>query len=285
MTTTRHYDLQVQTSLLDEAKRSAAEDGTSIDQFFDVAIAEKAAVLRTAAYFRERSARADLPGFDRILAKAGREPPRVGDESPSVAQTGSGRWGRVSHCTLAGRWGRVSHCTLGGDGLASHIAHSKRPLRSGPCPKARGHGVFLCDMSTCKAPRGREDGVLNRALRAKDGLRLRFHTPASGPATSAGGADGALRVEGRGRKVWRESSEDQTMAGPDPSLPRRHNRAPRAAKSPVAHPGNASWGVEQRHPPVEDVERVSDTPSVPRGRGHDLVPSPRGWVWGTCGQV
>jgi len=50
---------------------------------FNVAIAEKAAALRTAAYFRERTARADLPAFDRVLAKAGSEPPRVGDEKPS----------------------------------------------------------------------------------------------------------------------------------------------------------------------------------------------------------
>ncbi len=84
MTTTSHYDLQVQTSLLDEIKRLAAEDGTSVDQFINVAIAEKAAALRTAAYFRERTARADLPAFDRILAKAGSEPPRIGDERPSA---------------------------------------------------------------------------------------------------------------------------------------------------------------------------------------------------------
>jgi len=85
MTTTSHYDLQVQTSLLDEVKRLADEDGTTIDQFINVAIAEKAAALRTAAYFRERAERADLAAFDRILAKSGNEAPRAGDEVP-IAQ-------------------------------------------------------------------------------------------------------------------------------------------------------------------------------------------------------
>ena len=37
-------------------------------------------VLRTASYFQERAARADLAAFDRILKTAGDEPPRPGDE-------------------------------------------------------------------------------------------------------------------------------------------------------------------------------------------------------------
>ena len=61
-------------------KRIAAEENTTINQFINVAVAEKAAALRTEAYFRERAARADLAEFDRVLAKAGTEPPRPGDE-------------------------------------------------------------------------------------------------------------------------------------------------------------------------------------------------------------
>ena len=38
------------------------------------------AVLRTARYFQERAARADLDAFDRVLARAGNEPPQPGDE-------------------------------------------------------------------------------------------------------------------------------------------------------------------------------------------------------------
>ena len=80
MTATSNYALRLQKSLLDEVKRIAAEENTTINQFINVAVAEKAAALRTAAYFRERAARADLAEFDRVLAKAGTEPPRPGDE-------------------------------------------------------------------------------------------------------------------------------------------------------------------------------------------------------------
>ncbi len=38
------------------------------------------ATLRTARYFHERAARADLETFDRLLGTAGDEPPRRGDE-------------------------------------------------------------------------------------------------------------------------------------------------------------------------------------------------------------
>lgn len=83
MTTTSNYALRLQKSLLDEVKRIAAEENTTINQFINVAVAEKAAALRTEAYFRERAGRADLSAFDRILAKAGTEPPRPGDELPN----------------------------------------------------------------------------------------------------------------------------------------------------------------------------------------------------------
>ena len=53
---------------------------TTINQFINVAVAEKTAALRTEADFRERAQRADLAEFARILAKAGGEPPRPGDE-------------------------------------------------------------------------------------------------------------------------------------------------------------------------------------------------------------
>jgi putative addiction module component (TIGR02574 family) len=62
------------------AKGIAAEENTTINEFINVAVAEKAAALRTESYFRERAARADLAEFDRVLAKAGTGPPRPADE-------------------------------------------------------------------------------------------------------------------------------------------------------------------------------------------------------------
>jgi hypothetical protein len=82
MTTTSNYALRLQKSLLEEVKRIAAEENTTINQFSNVAVAEKAAALRTEAYFRERARRADLAEFDRVLGKAGTEPPRPDDALP-----------------------------------------------------------------------------------------------------------------------------------------------------------------------------------------------------------
>ena len=53
---------------------------TSVNQFVTMAAAEKLAVLDTQDYFRTRVARADLAAFDRIMSRAGGEPPREGDE-------------------------------------------------------------------------------------------------------------------------------------------------------------------------------------------------------------
>jgi hypothetical protein len=80
MTATSNYALRLQKSLLEEVKKIAAEENTTINQFINVAVAEKTAALRTEAYFRERARRANLAEFERILAKAGGEPPRPGDE-------------------------------------------------------------------------------------------------------------------------------------------------------------------------------------------------------------
>ena len=55
-------------------------EGTSIDQFVAMAAAEKLAALDSEDYFRSRVARADLAAFDRIMSRAGGEPPREGDE-------------------------------------------------------------------------------------------------------------------------------------------------------------------------------------------------------------
>lgn len=80
MTTISNYALRLQKSLLEEVRRIAAEENTTINQFINVAVAEKTAALRTQAYFQERAGRADLEEFDRILLKAGTEAPRPGDE-------------------------------------------------------------------------------------------------------------------------------------------------------------------------------------------------------------
>ena len=76
-----NYALRLQSSLLVEVKKVAAEEGTTINQFINVAVAEKLSALRTEAYFRERAARADIPAAIELLRRmGGGKPPLPGDE-------------------------------------------------------------------------------------------------------------------------------------------------------------------------------------------------------------
>ena len=83
MAQTSNYALRLLASVKTEAEKVAAAEGTTLNQFINVAVAEKLAALRTAQYFQERVARADLDTFDRLLASAGDEPPRAGDAMPA----------------------------------------------------------------------------------------------------------------------------------------------------------------------------------------------------------
>jgi hypothetical protein len=75
--------LRLQNSLLDEAKRVAEKEGVALNQFINVAVAEKLSALRTDEYFRERAERGDIKKAKRILKRAGRgNPPARGDELP-----------------------------------------------------------------------------------------------------------------------------------------------------------------------------------------------------------
>lgn len=80
MATMSNYTLRLLASLKAEAEKVAEEEGTTLNQFINVAVAKKLAALRTARYFQERAACADLKAFDRLLEIAGDEPPRRGDE-------------------------------------------------------------------------------------------------------------------------------------------------------------------------------------------------------------
>lgn len=80
MATTSNYALRLLASLKVEAEKVAASEGTTLNQFINVAVAEKVAALRTARYFEERASRADLDAFDRLMETAGDELPRLGDE-------------------------------------------------------------------------------------------------------------------------------------------------------------------------------------------------------------
>jgi len=74
------YPLRLPRSIRAGVERMSKEDGISINQFVSIAVAEKLAMIQAQAYFAERSARADLVAFDKLMQRSGGEPPRAGDE-------------------------------------------------------------------------------------------------------------------------------------------------------------------------------------------------------------
>jgi|SRR5271165_6854617 len=66
-----NFALRLQPSLLEELRGVAEAEDTTLNQFINVAVAEKLAALRTEAYFRERAARANIPGALKILDRLG----------------------------------------------------------------------------------------------------------------------------------------------------------------------------------------------------------------------
>ncbi len=81
-TKTSTYPLRLPRSLKAAVEKLSREDGTSVNQFVVMAVAEKVSAMTTATYFAERKQRADMEAFDRILSRPGGEPPRPGDELP-----------------------------------------------------------------------------------------------------------------------------------------------------------------------------------------------------------
>jgi uncharacterized protein (DUF1778 family) len=70
---------------------AAKRDGTSVNQFVAVAVAEKLAVLEADEYFAEKAKRVNLARFDELMSKPGGEPPSPDDEIPADLALLSGR--------------------------------------------------------------------------------------------------------------------------------------------------------------------------------------------------
>jgi hypothetical protein len=80
MSETSTYPLRLPKSLKNEVAVIAKRDGTSINQFIAIAVAEKVSALKTEQFFMERAKKADLAAFKSILFRQGGEVPRIGDE-------------------------------------------------------------------------------------------------------------------------------------------------------------------------------------------------------------
>ena len=83
MSETSIYSLRLPKSLKKEVAIVAKRDGTSINQFISIAVAEKISALETEEFFANRAKAADMSAFRAILNRSGGEPPRPGDEVAS----------------------------------------------------------------------------------------------------------------------------------------------------------------------------------------------------------
>lgn len=81
MSETSTYPLRLPKSLKDKVAQVAKRDGTSVNQFIAIAVAEKISALETRQFFVERAKQADLDAFRKLLRRRGGEAPRAGDES------------------------------------------------------------------------------------------------------------------------------------------------------------------------------------------------------------
>ena len=80
-----NFALRLQPSLLEEARRTAEEEGVALNQLINVAVAEKLSAIRTTSFFRERASHANVPGAIEILNRMGvGNPPMEGDELPEA---------------------------------------------------------------------------------------------------------------------------------------------------------------------------------------------------------
>jgi uncharacterized protein (DUF1778 family) len=74
-----NYSLRLQPSLKAAAERMAAAEGTSLNQFINVAVAEKLSALETEEFFQTRAAAGMRDAFLAFLDGAGDEEPCKGD--------------------------------------------------------------------------------------------------------------------------------------------------------------------------------------------------------------
>ena len=73
------YPLRLPSSLKQAVREVSRRDGTSINQFVTTAVAEKLSAMRTAEFFAERGAQADIDEARRLLRRHGGQPPDPND--------------------------------------------------------------------------------------------------------------------------------------------------------------------------------------------------------------
>ena len=81
-----NYALRLAESLKRAAKRIAASDDTTMNQFFVVAIAEKISAMETAQFFEKRAASASTPAAQATWDKVGHKATIAGDNWTKAAK-------------------------------------------------------------------------------------------------------------------------------------------------------------------------------------------------------
>lgn len=76
---TSTYPLRLPSSLKAAVREVSRRDGTSINQFVTTAVAEKLSAMRTAEFFAERGAEADIEAARHLLRRRGGHPPDLAD--------------------------------------------------------------------------------------------------------------------------------------------------------------------------------------------------------------
>ena len=76
------YPLRLPQGLRRAVAEYAKREGSSMNQFIAMAVAEKLSALDTAEYFKTRAARADMDEFWALLNRSDGLPPKEGDELP-----------------------------------------------------------------------------------------------------------------------------------------------------------------------------------------------------------
>jgi len=74
------YPLRLPRSIKSAVEKLAREEGISMNRFVATAVAEKLAVMNSAAHCAERKGRAHLKAFRRVVRLKGGQAPPAGDE-------------------------------------------------------------------------------------------------------------------------------------------------------------------------------------------------------------
>ncbi|MCY3810529.1 MAG: toxin-antitoxin system HicB family antitoxin [Gammaproteobacteria bacterium] len=94
MKRTSTYPLRLPTSLKAAVAEISQAEGTSMNQFVAMAVAEKVSAMRTAEFFAGRRDAADLEPALRILRREGGQPPSDADALGSAPSDGRPRVAR-----------------------------------------------------------------------------------------------------------------------------------------------------------------------------------------------